>query len=130
MLHMRIYSNFVCLSLLLLVCAIRSLRITKRNSRHYCNSDGCFFVSTVILLFGVAASLAFPLSLLYHHSRIISSNFTQQNHPKTLASRRVVFATQLILVNPPCGAVVPFIYNCTLIPEWQPLSAVRFLPSV
>ena len=40
MLHMRIYSNFVCLSLLLLVCAIRSLRITKRNSRHYCNRGG------------------------------------------------------------------------------------------
>ena len=29
MLHMRIYSNFVCLLLLLLVCAIRSLRIKK-----------------------------------------------------------------------------------------------------
>ena len=36
------YEKALCLSLLLLVCAIRSLRMTKRNSRHYCNSDGCF----------------------------------------------------------------------------------------
>ena len=77
MLHMRIYSNFVCLSLLLLVCVIRSLRMTKEIAA----TTAIVTAVKKAVNIGVAASLAFPLSLLYHHSRIISSNFTQQNHP-------------------------------------------------